>query len=182
VYNVRIPSTLETGTVATSSLGTSAALIREAIGADLPRLLELYLQLSQMGEVPDDVAQPVTDAHRAAMRALQADPRSTCYVLEIGGRVEGTLTLYFLPNLTHDGRSIALVENVVVDAALRGGGHGRLLMERAERLAREHGCYKVALTSNNRRAAAHRFYAAIGYAPSHQGFTKYEGRRQKDEG
>lgn len=148
-------------------------LIREATEADLPRLLELLYQLSQLGSLPEDLAPPVGTAHREALRALQADPRSTCLVLEVDGRVEGTLTLYILPNLSHGGRPAAIVENVVVDAAARGRGYGRLLMARAEALAWERGCYKVALTSNRRRTGAHRFYEQIGYMPSHQGFTKY---------
>ena len=92
---------------------------------------------------------------------------------EDGGRVVGTLTLYFLLNLSHGARPFAIVENVVVDANVRGGGHGRALMEHAVRLAREAGCYKVSLTSHTNRAAAHAFYDAIGFTNSHRGFTLY---------
>lgn len=158
---------------------TTEALIREATEADLPRLLELYQQLAELSTLPDDAAFAVSDAHRAAFRALQDDPRATCLVLEVAGRVQGTLTLYALPNLTHGARPFALVENVVVDASLRGNGYGQLLMERAETLAREGGCYKVSLTSNMRRLNAHRFYERIGERPSHQGFTKEGGSGQQ---
>lgn len=150
------------------------AVIREATAADLPRLLELLHQLSQLGEVPEAVVAAPSAAHQQALSAMRGDPRNRCFVLEIGGRVEGTFTLYILPNLSHGARPAAIVENVVVDAAQRGSGHGRRLMAHAERVARESGCYKVALTSNRRRTAAHHFYERIGYVPSHVGFSKYE--------
>jgi GNAT superfamily N-acetyltransferase len=46
-------------------------------------------------------------------------------------------------------------------------------MAEAERLAQEAGCYKVGLTSNNKRAPAHAFYETIGYTHTHKGFTRY---------
>jgi GNAT superfamily N-acetyltransferase len=36
--------------------------------------------------------------------------------------------------------------------------------------ARELGCYRVQLTSNKARPEAHRFYAAMGFDRSHEGF------------
>jgi len=148
-------------------------VIREATEADLPRLVELLYQLSQLGERPEDIVQPVTPVHVAALHELQADPRATCLVVECDGRVEGTLTVYILPNLSHGGKRYALVENLVVDESRRGRGYGRLLMERAEALARERGCYRLGLTSNRRRTDAHRFYERLGFMATHHGFTKY---------
>ena len=149
-------------------------IVREAREADLPRLLELLHQLAELSSLPDDGIAPPDAVHRQALVALRSDPRATCLVLDVGDRVEGTLTLYLLPNLSHGARPLALVENVVVDRSLRGHGYGRLLMDHAERLAWQHGCYRVVLTSNNRRTDAHRFYEQIGYDRSHQGFTKHK--------
>lgn len=164
-----------------SPTGTASTLIREAAEGDLPRLLELYHQLAELSTLPEDAVLPVTEAHHQALAAIQSDPRMSCLVLEVGGRVMGTLTLYLLPGLSHGGRPFAIVENVVVDESLRGGGHGRALMAHAEELAWQHGCYKVSLTSNTKRPKAHEFYQHIGYSASHQGFTKYEVRSQKAE-
>jgi len=147
--------------------------IRDARPDDLPRLLELLLQLSESSQYPESDIRPVAEAHHAALRRIDADPNTRLLVAEDAGRVVGTLTLYTLPNLSHGGRSTAIVENVVVDDALRGSGLGRLLMAEADRLAQEAGCYKVALTSNNKRAPAHTFYETIGYANTHRGFTRY---------
>ncbi len=147
--------------------------IREASASDLPRLRELLHQLSQLGEHPEAAPHPPSESEAQALAELGSDPRSTCLVLEHAGRVEGTVTLYVLPNLSYGGRPIAIVENLVVDERSRSSGYGRLLMERAEQLARAAGCCKISLTSNRRRADAHRFYDRLGYIATHRGFTKY---------
>jgi GNAT superfamily N-acetyltransferase len=43
-------------------------------------------------------------------------------------------------------------------------------MRAAVAQAKELGCYRVQLTSNNARSEAHRFYARLGFEPSHSGF------------
>jgi len=43
-------------------------------------------------------------------------------------------------------------------------------MRAAVQRARELGCYRVQLTSNMARPAAHRFYERLGFEPSHRGF------------
>jgi len=96
-------------------------------------------------------------------------------VLEDGGQVLATCAVYIVPNLSHGAASWAIVENVVVDESCRSKGYGERLMAEAERLAREAGAYRLSLMSNMLRSDAHRFYARIGYRPSHQGFTKYFG-------
>jgi GNAT superfamily N-acetyltransferase len=149
------------------------ATIRDARADDIPRLLELYFQLSGDGQQPEREVRPLAVGHRAALERIAADPNADLFVLEAKGRVVATYALYVLPNLSHGGRPFAIVENVVVDDALRGHGLGRLLMEDAVARARAAGCYKVGLTSNSRRAPAHAFYTSIGFEPTHQGFTRY---------
>jgi GNAT superfamily N-acetyltransferase len=139
-----------------------APLIRDATPADLPRLLELLQQLSEDSEYPEESARELTPAQHAALARVDADPRSRLLVLEDDGGICGTMTLYVVPNLSHGGAPFAVVENVVVDRDVRGGGLGKLLMERALALAWEAGCYKVSLTSNRKRAGAHAFYERIG--------------------
>jgi len=150
-----------------------AALIREAQPSDLPRLLLLMQQLSTGGGHPEGGVEPVTPCHQAAIAELVASPYCHLLVLEDGGQVLATCAVYIVPNLSHGAASWAIVENVVVDESCRGVGYGERLMAEAERLAQEAGAYRLSLMSNMRRADAHRFYARIGYQPSHQGFTKY---------
>jgi GNAT superfamily N-acetyltransferase len=53
---------------------------------------------------------------------------------------------------------------------LRARGVGTVLMLAAIDRARRLGCYRVQLTSNAVREDAHRFYARLGFTPSHVGF------------
>lgn len=150
-----------------------APVVREARPQDLPRLAALLRELAQGGEHPELEPPDLAPAQEAALRALSEDPRARVLVLEAGGQVAGTLTVYVLANLSHGGRPFALVENVVVAEGTRGRGYGALLLERAVALAREAGCYKLTLTSNRRREAAHRFYEGLGLAHTHRGYTLY---------
>jgi GNAT superfamily N-acetyltransferase len=147
--------------------------IRDARQDDLPRLLVLLQQLSEQSTTPEPEVRPATQAHRDVLRLLTDDPGVRLLVAEDEGVVVGTVTLYLVPNLSNGAAPFAIVENVVVDHARRGGGYGKLLMAEAERLAREAGCYKIALTSNNKRAPAHAFYEQLGYTNTHRGYTRY---------
>ncbi|MFE3526524.1 GNAT family N-acetyltransferase, partial [Streptomyces sp. NPDC059161] len=61
-------------------------------------------------------------------------------------------------------------EAVRVRADRRGDGLGRTLMAHAITRARSRGCALVQLTSNKQREDAHRFYVALGFVSSHEGF------------
>jgi N-acetylglutamate synthase-like GNAT family acetyltransferase len=152
---------------------SESALIREATPSDLPRLLILMQQLSAGGAHPETEVALLTPRHELVLAELMASQFSHLLVLEEDGQVLATCAVYIVPNLSHRGASWAIVENVVVDEACRGKGYGERLMAEAEQIARQGGAYRLSLMSNMLRADAHRFYARIGYEPSHQGFTKY---------
>jgi GNAT superfamily N-acetyltransferase len=143
--------------------------VREATEADLERLVELLAQLS-LDQQRETLESPLPDSYRAAFAAIAADQRQTLLVAEDDGRIVGSCVVAIVPNLTHQGRPYAIVENVVVDASLRGAGYGELLMRNAIDRARAAGCYKIGLTSNKRRPDAHRFYQRLGFRAAHEGF------------
>ncbi len=68
-------------------------------------------------------------------------------------------------------RPFLVVENLIVAEGHRRQGAGRLLLGELERRAREAGCFYVMLVSGRQRAAAHAFYAAMGYEAA-TGFKK----------
>jgi len=143
--------------------------IRDATEADLPRLVELLDQLTL--DVPRErPGSPLPDVYTKAFRRMQADEEQRLLVLEVDGRIVGTLVLLIIPNLTHKGRPYANVENVIVDDSERGAGRGRQLMEYAIDEAKRAGCYKLALTSHKSRADAHRFYANLGFISTHEAY------------
>ena len=145
------------------------ARVRDATQADLPRIVELLAQLSP-DAAREDLGPPLLESYRAAFREIETDPRQRLLVVEAAGRVAGTAALSIVPNLSHQGRPYAIVENVVVDEAQRGTGCGELLMRHAMEEAQRANCYKLVLTSNKRRADAHRFYQRLGFRATHEGF------------
>lgn len=80
-----------------------------------------------------------------------------------------------LPNLTRGGRSILVVENVVVAEVHRRQGVGKQLMDATAQLAASTGCYKIQLLAADGHEA-HTFYRACGFEPLAQGFRRYLGR------
>jgi GNAT superfamily N-acetyltransferase len=143
--------------------------VREAVEADLPRLVELAAQLS-LDEPREELGPPLPEGYRRAFEEIRGDPRQRLFVLEAGGRIAGSAVLIIVPNLSHQGRPYAIVENVVVDTGERGSGYGALLMGHLIEEARRAGCYKVSLTSSKRRPDAHRFYERLGFRATHEGF------------
>jgi GNAT superfamily N-acetyltransferase len=135
--------------------------VRLAVPGDVPALLDLYRQLSAgFGDHP--TATPEQAA--AAVAEIGARPDRALLVGLLDGRVAGTAHLLLLgPNLTRSGRPWAILEHVVVDRAARRRGVGRALMDEAIRRAGEAGCYKLELSSNERRTEAHAFYRASGF-------------------
>ena len=145
------------------------ARVRDATEDDLPRIVELLAQFSP--DTPrEDLRQPLAESYRTAFQQIEADPRQRLLVVEAEGWVIGTAALIIVPNLSHQGRLYAIVENVVVDESRRGAGNGDLLMRYAMEAARRAGCYKLVLTSNKRRPDAHRFYERLGFQATHEGF------------
>ena len=146
-----------------------ASRVRVATEADLPRVVELLAQLTT-DDPREQPGSPPTEVYTEAFRRMQADQDQRLLVLEAGGRIVGTLVLLIIPNLTHQGRPYATVENVIVDDSERGAGRGRQLMEYAIDEAKRAGCYKMALTSHKSRTAAHRFYEGLGFKSTHEAY------------
>jgi len=143
-------------------------IVREATVMGLPRIVALLAQLYADPAQEDYAA--AGEQYQRAYAEIADDPRQTLFVAETDGRIEGTLVLIVVPNLTRRGRSYAVLENIVVDAARRGERIGEALVRHAIDAARRAGCHKVALMSRVERKNAHRFYERLGFTPAHVGY------------
>ncbi len=135
--------------------------ICQATESDLPAVLRLYAQPG----MNDGETMPLEQA-RDILNAMRTYPFYRLYVAcddSEPGRVLASYALLVMHNLAHGGTPAAVVESVVVDEALRSHGIGRQLMAHARQTAREAGCYKLALSSNERRTRAHTFYESLGF-------------------
>jgi GNAT superfamily N-acetyltransferase len=136
--------------------------IRSARPADAAQLAVLFGQLGHAqteGEL------------RNRLEELRADPRAGVVVADNGGSLLGAATYFFVP-VAHDSRPWCRITTLVVDEAHRGHGVGRMLVGAAEAAARDHSCSRIEATSALHRAAAHRFYEALGYGRTSAHFLK----------
>jgi N-acetylglutamate synthase-like GNAT family acetyltransferase len=87
------------------------------------------------------------------------------------GAVIGCLQLCILPGLSSQGASRGLIEDVRVATHCRSRGVGERIVQWAVAEARAKGCALVELLTHNTRVDAQRFYARLGFQPSHVGMT-----------
>jgi GNAT superfamily N-acetyltransferase len=114
---------------------------------------------------PASAAQVV---HRLSL--LQGDPEHALFVAQTeAGQVVGWVHVHAVRLMEANPR--AEIWGLVVDAAHRGQGAGRALMERAEAWAAEHGHRAVRLRSNVVRGQAHQFYQRLGYQITKTSYT-----------
>ena len=107
----------------------------------------------------------VTPATREAAQRVFLDqldePGAGPLVVEDGGELTACCSLHFRPRLNRDTPD-AWIPDLIVTATARGRGAARALLEEAERLARDRGCWALTLESGYQRADAHRLYGAFG--------------------
>jgi GNAT superfamily N-acetyltransferase len=122
--------------------------------------------LSPDAERPDD-----PDAYWAAAQETAASGGAVLVALD-RDEVVGLCQVMVLRHFQHAGARCCELESVYVRAATRGRGIGARLLDAAEAIARERGCYRIQLTSRVVRADAHRFYEAHGFTATHHGYKK----------
>lgn len=123
---------------------------------DKPRLAVLYEQLAKRPTILDKLD--------TELEQVLAKPEYRLTVArDADGKAVGTAMGVICHDLVGECQPFMVIENVVVDEALRGGGIGRKLMEDMERHARENDCCYVMFVSGATREDAHRFYEALGY-------------------
>ena len=142
--------------------------IREAREADVPAIVRMLAD-DHLGQQREAYTDPLPRAYLDAFAAIGRDPNNTLLVACLGDDVIGTLQLTFIPSLSYQGGWRATVESVRTDAALRGQGIGRAMMEHAIELARAKGCVLMQLSTHQSRKDAHRFYARLGFKGEHLG-------------
>ena len=142
---------------------------RQAAAADLEALVALLAD-DPLGATREVSSTPLDSRYARAFAAIDADPNNELVVLEYDGRLAGMMQLTFIPYLTHAGGWRCLVEGVRVARAFRGRGLGTEMLEWAIGRARERGCGLVQLTSDKQRPDALRFYEALGFRATHEGF------------
>ena len=82
---------------------------------------------------------------------------------EEDGKLVSSCVCVVIPNLTHNQRPYALIENVVTDEAYRRKGLATACLNYAKKIAMKEDCYKIMLLTGAKEEATLRFYEQAGY-------------------
>jgi ribosomal protein S18 acetylase RimI-like enzyme len=138
----------------TNSANARAIEIRVAEDCDIAALARLAGELGY-SSTPEQV--------RERFANIKAVPHQATFVAVTNGdAVIGWIQLSEARSLESEPR--AEITGLVVDSNFRGGGAGRLLVERGEDWARERGLAVIGVRSNIIRERTHVFYERLGYA------------------
>ena len=125
-----------------------------------------------LGRARERLEEPLPACYFRAFEALEQDPHIQLVVAQDGaGAVVGCLQLCILPGLSSQGAWRGLIEDVRVATDRRSRGIGEQMVQWAVAEARARGCKLVELLTHNSRVDAQRFYARLGFQPSHVGMT-----------
>jgi GNAT superfamily N-acetyltransferase len=142
--------------------------LRRASPEDLPAIVALLAD-DTLGATREDPSLPLHSRYTAAFAAIDKDVNQLLIVAEDQGMIVGCLQLTLIPGLSRTGMWRGQIEAVRVKRNERSAGVGREMVSFAIEECRRRGCGLVQLTTDLARPDAHRFYAALGFAPSHIG-------------
>ena len=149
----------------------SSITIRHARRDDVGVIVAMLAD-DPLGSARERLEEPLPASYFRAFEALERASHIQLVVAEDeDGVVIGCLQLCILPGLSSQGSSRALIEDVRVAAHCRSRGVGERIVQWAIAEARANGCKLVELLTHNTRVDAQRFYARLGFQPSHVGMT-----------
>ncbi len=150
---------------------TSSITIRRARREDVGIIVRMLAD-DPLGGARERLEDPPPPSYVQAFERVDRDPNIQLVVAEDGdGAVIGCLQLCILPGISSQGASRGLIEDVRVAAHRRSRGIGETLVQWAVAEARGSGCKLVELLTHRSRVDAQRFYARLGFQPSHVGMT-----------
>lgn len=103
------------------------------------------------------------DEARQMLKKVAEYPYYKIFCIYAQERMLATYSLIILDNFGHGGKKIAILEDVVVAETARHQGLGRQMIDDAIKRSRDQGCYKLMLSSDNKRKGAHAFYERLGF-------------------
>ncbi len=142
---------------------------REATEKDVLAMVELLAD-DVLGAQREDVSVPLNHAYLDAFHSIEVDLNNELVIVESSDQLVGMLQLTFIPYLTHTGSWRCMIEGVRIAKPYRGKGCGTIFIEWAIKRAQERKCSMVQLTSDKQRPDAIRFYEALGFQATHEGF------------
>ncbi|KAB1434497.1 GNAT family N-acetyltransferase [Candidatus Galacturonibacter soehngenii] len=132
-------------------------MIREMQERDLDGLLELYMQLHD-----NEKPKPSKNLNKLWKQMIEDKNYHIVVAIE-DEKIVSTCVLVIIPNLTHQQRPYALIENVVTDINYRKKGLATACLEYAKEVAITKNCYKIMLLTGAKDESTLRFYETAGF-------------------
>ncbi len=132
-------------------------VIREVVESDFDQLLLLYTELHS-NPMPKQNGRLNT-----LWSVILNDDGYHIVVAEENDQIVSSCTLVIVPNLTHQQRPYALVENVITAREHQGKGFASACLDYARGIAKRANCYKIMLLTGSKQESTHQFYRRAGY-------------------
>lgn len=131
--------------------------IREIGKSDLKQLLELYTQLHG-NDIP-----AIDKKLQSIWEEIISDKNHHIVAGFIDDKIISSCVIIIVPNLTHNQRPYALIENVITDEAYRNKGYATLILNFVREIAKDQNCYKIMLLTGSKKDSTLHFYERAGY-------------------
>ena len=132
-------------------------MIREIMESERDQLFVLYTEL-HANEIPRE-----TNELMNIWRSIMDDRNHHVIVAVEDNQVVSSCVCIIIPNLTHNQRPYALIENVVTKEEYRHRGLARGCLVYAKELAEQENCYKMMLLTGSKQESTLNFYRQAGY-------------------
>ncbi len=132
-------------------------MIREITKNDFDGLLTLYMQLH---------GNPFPEKNEDVMKlwnTILNDENHHIIVTEEDGKIVSSCVCIIIPNLTHNQRPYAFIENVITDCNYRKRGLATACLDFARDIAVKENCYKLMLLTGSKEERTLKFYENAGY-------------------
>ena len=135
-------------------------IIRKATHTDAHDLKVLYFE--HLTNFPPKEEQDM-NLWGNLLEKFNKDENMHLLVVEEEGKVVSSVQMAIIESLTHNVRSLAVIENVVTHIDYRNKGYASALLEKASEIAKEHRCYKVFLETGSNKESTLNFYKNNGF-------------------
>jgi len=139
-------------------------MIRPATSADVPTIARLIRELAEYERLAHAVDFDIADLRE---HLFGAKKYAEVLLAEEGGAVVG-FALFFHNYSTFHGKPGVYLEDLFVEPAHRGKGHGKALLRALARLAVERDCARVEWSVLNWNEPSIEFYKALGATPMNE--------------
>ena len=132
-------------------------MIREIVNEDFNGLMKLYMQLH------DNPMQEKTSEIMELWNRILKDKEHHIIIAEEDGNIVSSCVCVIIPNLTHNQRPYAFIENVITDKDYRNKGLATACLNYAREIAIKEKCYKLMLLTGSKKESTLNFYERAGY-------------------